>query len=96
MNVIEERPGGVLLRVRVQPRASRNAVLVDPDSRIRVTLTSPPVAGAANRALIEVLARKLGIPKGAVALVRGEKSRDKTLSLVGMTAAEVRAILDGS
>lgn len=93
---IEERNGQVLLRVRVQPKASRNAIRMEPDGRIRVALTAPPVEGAANKALIQFIAKKMGIPKAGVTLLRGEKARDKTLGLAGVTAVQVRAIMEST
>ena len=84
----------MLLHVRVQPKASRNAIRLEADGRIRVALTAPPLEGAANKALIDFIAKKLGVPKGAVTLLRGESAREKTLGLRGITAAEVRGILE--
>ena len=83
----------VMLHVRVQPKASRNEVIVEPDGRIRVALTAPPVEGAANEALRAFLAKRLGIPRGSVRVVRGEKSRDKTVALTGVTPDRVRQAL---
>ncbi|HIJ66220.1 MAG TPA: DUF167 domain-containing protein [Candidatus Hydrogenedentes bacterium] len=90
MATIEEQEGRVILRLRVQPRASRNAVTLARDGRLRVALTAAPAQGAANRALVRVLAKALGVPKAGVSLVRGEKARDKTLAVTGMRAGEVR------
>ena len=94
MQSVEEKNGQVLLRVRVQPKASRNAIRLEPDGRIRVALTAPPVEGAANKALIQLVAKKMGIPKAGVTLVRGQKARDKTLGLAGVTASQVRATIE--
>lgn len=93
LDAIEDKDGGVELRVRVQPRASRNALRVEPDGRIRVAVTAPPVDDAANEALAAYVAKVLGMPKRAVSVVRGEKSREKTLWLTGADAATVRARL---
>ena len=84
---------GVLLGVRVQPKASRDAIVAEPDGRIRVALTAPPVGGAANKALVALISRRLGVAKRDVVLIRGEHSRDKTLRLSGVTLAEVRTRL---
>lgn len=92
---IENQEEHVILRVRVQPKASRNALCLEPDGRIRVALTSPPVEGAANKALTKFMAKQLKVAHGAIRLISGEKSRDKTLSVAGLTAAEVRARLVG-
>jgi uncharacterized protein (TIGR00251 family) len=90
MDAIVSKAGYVLLQVRVQPKASRNAVTVESDGPIRVALTAPPVEGAANKALVAFLAERLGIAKRCVELVKGEKSREKTVRVTGMEADEVR------
>lgn len=90
---IEQRDDRVLIRLRVQPKASRNAVSVEPDGRIRVALTAPPVDGAANKALCDYIAKQLRIPRGAVELVHGEKSRDKVIAVTGITPVEITELL---
>jgi len=87
---IEAREGHVILRVRVQPKASRNALCLESDGRIRVALTSPPVEGAANKALTKFMAKHLKVAHGTIRLISGAKSRNKTLDITGITAAEVR------
>ncbi len=78
-----------LLRVRVQPKASRNALMRDEAGRVRVSLTAPPVDGAANAALEKYVAGLLGLAKGRVAVVTGAKSREKTLRIDGLRPDEV-------
>lgn len=85
----ESREGYLLLKVRVQPRASRNAFKQEADGRLRVYLTAPPVEGAANEALCEFVAKRLGIAKSSISVVAGEKSREKTLKIMGATAQEL-------
>ena len=94
VQAIEETAGGVRLRVRVQPKASRNALRIEPDGRICVVLTAPPVEGAANKALVAFLAKRLGLPKGAVRLAHGARSRDKVVALDGVSAEAVRQRLE--
>ncbi|MCG5533357.1 DUF167 domain-containing protein [Halorhodospira sp. 9621] len=67
-----------LVHVRVTPRAKREALDVEGE-RLRVRLTTPPVDGKANAALCKLLARQFGVAKSAITLVRGARSRDKTL-----------------
>ena len=67
---------GTEIAVRVTPRASRNAVLVDGDA-IRVSVTTVPEDGKANAAVVKLLAKALGIAKSRLVLVRGATSRDK-------------------
>jgi len=83
----------VLLRVRVQPRASREAVVGEADGRLRVALTAPPVEGAANDALRRFIAAKLGVARGRVTLESGDKSREKTLRIAGVSESAVSEAL---
>ena len=95
MDAMTEEEGNVFLTVRVQPKASRNVLLREPDGRIRVALTAPPVGGAANQALKAFLAKQLGVPKRAIGIVSGEKSRVKRLVIEGLTLEQAkRALLD--
>lgn len=74
--------GEVRLRVRVQPRSSQERVAGAHDDRLRVQVNAPPVGGAANDAVLALLADWLAVPKRAVAIVLGVSSRDKTVSIV--------------
>lgn len=91
---IEQQGADVLLRVRVQPKASRNAVRIEPGGVVRVSLTAPPVDGAANKALVSFLAKALGLPKRKVAVEHGAHSREKTVRLHGIESESVRARLE--
>jgi len=75
----------MILRVRVQPRAKRNALAGQMEQEWKLLLTAPPVEGRANQACIEFLARGLGIPQSRVRLLAGEKSRHKVLELDGVS-----------
>jgi uncharacterized protein (TIGR00251 family) len=90
-----ERDGGVTLDVLVQPRSRRAEVGGLVDDRLRVAVTAPPVEGAANAAVIEALARALGVPRRAISIVRGETGRRKTVRIEGVTAAAVQALAGG-
>src|SRR5438309_8698902 len=84
---IKQAGDTVHLAVRVMPRADRNAVDgVSEAGALRIRLTAPPVDGAANIALIAFLADLLGVPKRAIAIVRGAQSRDKIVS-IGLSVA---------
>jgi hypothetical protein len=84
---IEDKPGGAEVSVRVIPRAGRDAVAGERDGALLVRLAAAPVDGAANEALVRVLAETLGVPRRAVALVSGERSRRKRVRIAGLTAA---------
>ena len=84
---------GVVFSVRVIPRASKPGLAGTRDGALLVRLSAPPVEGAANAELVEVIARLLRIPKRAVAVVAGERSRDKRVRVSGVSAAEVQRVL---
>ena len=80
---------GVMLTVRVLPRASRNQVVGIEQGAIKIKLTAPPVEGAANAALIEFVAGWLGVRKSAVSIVSGEKARHKRVQVMGLAVEAV-------
>jgi len=85
---------GVRLAIRVQPRASRTEVAgLYGEDALRIRLAAPPVDGAANRELVEFLAKTLGVAKSAVVIERGESGRLKTVAVEGLDPARVRAAL---
>jgi uncharacterized protein (TIGR00251 family) len=91
-----EQEGALTVEVQVQPRASRERIGPLHGERVKVQLTAPPVDGAANQALRALLARALGVPRGAVTIVRGETGRKKTVRIEGARAAQLTALLDGA
>jgi uncharacterized protein (TIGR00251 family) len=93
---IQEHRDGVLLTLRVQPRASRSEILDIRDGAIRVRLAAPPVDGAANAALLELLSKALKVRKSDLEIVSGERGRSKRVLARGMTAREVKERLSVS
>ena len=81
---------GITLRVRVQPRASKDALSGERDGALVVRLTAPPVEGAANEALARTLAKALGVAPSAVRVVSGATGRNKVVSVAGLDAATAR------
>lgn len=76
--------GGVRFAVRVQPRASRSEVCGVHGEALRVRLAAPPVDGAANDALVALLADELDVARRAIRIVSGESSRSKTVQVDGI------------
>jgi len=76
------------IRVRLTPRAARDAIAGWQDGVLRVRVTAPPVEGRANAALERLLAGALGLPKTAVRVVGGAQSRDKTVAVEGIAQEE--------
>jgi len=87
---------GVSFRVLVQPRAAKNRLLGLHDQALKLSLTAPPVEGAANRLCCEFLARILGRPKSTLAVTAGQKSRRKTIQAAGLSGAELRQRLQAA
>ncbi len=83
-----------VVSVKVKPRSSRSRVEKGSDGGLVVCVHSPAADGAANRELISVIADTLGVPRSAVQLVRGEKSRMKQLAVTGLSAAQARSRLE--
>jgi uncharacterized protein len=80
--------------VRLQPRASREEIVGERDGVLLVRVTAPPVGGAANQALCKLLARRLGVAKGRVRIARGQRARDKTVTVQGMEPRDAWRALD--
>ena len=83
----------MLISVRVIPRSRKNSVEWDGDENgggLRVRLTAPPVDGAANEALVALLAERLEVPKREVVIVRGATSRLKVVKVVGLNSGDLR------
>lgn len=91
--MIREEAGGLLIDVLVSPRASRPRLGPVHGDRIKVAVTAPPVDGAANDAVIDVVARALGCARRDVEVVSGHSSRRKTIRVRGTTRAALEAVL---
>jgi hypothetical protein len=85
----------VLLEILVQPRASRARIGPMHDGRLKVAVTAPPVDGEANAAVIELLAKQLGVAKRAIEIVAGTSGRRKTVRIAGVTQAAIEALCAG-
>lgn len=90
---LREEADGVSFEVRVQPRSSKTEICGIQDGTLRVRLTSPPVDGAANRQCIELLSRKMKIPKRAIRIASGASARRKRLKVLGLGVEEMKNIL---
>ncbi len=90
---IAEVVGGVRVPVLVQPRASRSRLGPIHGDRIKLAITTAPVDGAANEAVIRLLAKTFGVAKRDVRIVCGLTSRAKTIELQGVARDAVEAAL---
>jgi hypothetical protein len=85
---------GTVIKVKVIPRSSRTEILGKENDIYRMKLTDPPVEGRANKAVIDLLAEKLGVPRREIEIVSGKTGRLKTIRIRGLTAAEIARALE--
>jgi len=90
---ISDHPLGATLAVRVQLRAARNAITGTLGDALKVSLSAPPLDGRANEAVVEFFSEILSVPRAAVQVVAGERSRNKIIRIAGRTGAEVQRML---
>jgi uncharacterized protein (TIGR00251 family) len=81
------RPDGIDIAVRVTPRGGRDALTAGTAEHLAARLAAPPVDGAANAALTELVARHFGVRKRDVTILSGETARLKRLRIAGDPAA---------
>jgi len=74
---------GIILKVRVLPRSSKKGFEITPEG-LKVKLTAPPVGGAANKQLLEILSEAFGIRRSAFRILKGISSRDKVVGIMGV------------
>jgi len=89
-------PAETLITVRVTPRASRTAVTAVGPEGVRISVSAPPVDGAANLAVCRVLADALGVPRGAVEVKTGDHGRSKVVRVSGLEAGEAQRRLEAA
>jgi uncharacterized protein (TIGR00251 family) len=77
------------MKIKLIPRSSRNEILGREGDGYKAKVTSPPVEGMANKALIVLLAEKLGVPKRDIEITAGNTSRMKTVRIYGMTQEDI-------
>jgi uncharacterized protein len=92
---VKSGASGVRFSVHVQPRASRTEFAGIHGTALKVRLHAPPVDGAANDELINLIAKSLGVARHSVRIVAGQSSRGKTVEVDGISAASVEALAHG-
>ncbi len=90
---ITETKDGIVFGVYVQPRASRNELCGINGDELKLRITSPPVDGSANSLCIKFLADFLDVAKTKIRIVRGEKSRHKSIKVIDLTKEGFFALL---
>ena len=87
---VRDSDQGVVLKVQVQPRASRDEVVGPHGDGLKIRITAAPVAGAANKHLLKFLAKKLRVSRSQMSISSGATSKSKIIAIEGITAEEVR------
>ena len=90
---IQLRDNTLVVKVRVQPKATRGAILGEHDGALKVAVTAAPEKGKANKAVVELLSKALRIPKSAIDLVAGATSRDKTFAIRGVSRDAIEGLV---
>lgn len=91
---ITRRDGRPVLRLRLRPGAGRGGILGFSAGRIRVAVSAPPVEGAANRELLRLLARALRVAPSRLAILSGDRARDKDVLVdAELSDVEIRSRL---
>lgn len=91
--LVGQADGSVILRLHVQPRAAANGVAGLQGELLKLRLTSAPVDGKANKAVIAFLAKLFHLPKSAITITSGLTSRSKTVRITGAEEQRLRAVL---
>jgi uncharacterized protein (TIGR00251 family) len=91
---VRDTANGAQFALRVQPRASRNAIVGTMGDAVKLAITAPPVDGKANGAVIEYLAELFRVPKSSVVIVSGDTGRNKLIAIRGMRAEQVLTALN--
>ena len=87
---VSDSEQGVVLKVQVQPRASRDEVVGPHGDALKIRITAAPVEGAANKHLLKFLAKKLRVARSQMSIASGATSRAKSIAIEGISAEEVR------
>jgi uncharacterized protein (TIGR00251 family) len=82
-------PRGSVIAVVVLPRSARNQIEEYQDGALRVRVTAPPVDGAANAAILKLLAEAIGLPRSRLEIIAGERGRRKRILVSGLTPEAV-------
>jgi uncharacterized protein (TIGR00251 family) len=81
-----EFENGIRFEVKVQPKSSQNQIAGIADGVLKIKLTTPPVDGKANQALVNLLSKTLNVPKKNITIVRGQTSTSKLIQVIGLGA----------
>ena len=94
MPYFTETPEGIVLNVKAQPRSSNAGIDGLLGDAVKVRIRCAPVDGKANKELVETLADAFDLPKSRVIFKSGETSKTKRILLQGLSAAEVKGVVE--
>ncbi len=78
-----------VIRVKLLPKSSKNQVVGREGDHFKVKVTAPPIEGRANKALIDLLAKKLGVSKSHIEIISGKSSRLKSVRIDGLSQEDI-------
>jgi uncharacterized protein len=84
---LKAQEDGIILRVKVTPNSSRNALISEHTDRLAVKLTAPAIEGKANKGLLKLIGKKLRVSPSSITIIRGHSSREKDLLIPGIDVA---------
>jgi uncharacterized protein (TIGR00251 family) len=90
---VTEQNGGVRLMLKVVPGASRDRIVGVLGDALKIAVSKPPADGAANKAVVKLLADTLNLPVGNVSIVRGQSNPRKEVVIIGVSASDLNARL---
>lgn len=92
--VLRARPGGVVFSVRVQTKAATDGLVGVRDGELWLRVGAPPIEGKANEACVRLLTECLGLPRGTLAMMGGQRSRSKLIQVSGVDPAGLLAAVE--
>jgi uncharacterized protein (TIGR00251 family) len=88
---LKKTESGVILSVLIKPRSRRNLIEgVNPEGLLKICIVDPPVKGAANKGLVKLLSRSLGIPKSRLTIISGETSSRKRVLIQDLSMEDTQ------
>lgn len=88
--LIKRSKKGIILKVKVEPRSSRKGISGLIGDALKIRVNAPPVGGAANEELVEILSKEFGIKKTAIKIIKGQFSRDKVVEIEGLEGMDLK------
>jgi uncharacterized protein (TIGR00251 family) len=90
---ITKKGEDILFTVQVRAGSRREGITGESDSTLKVEVSAPPVEGRANKAVVKLIARSLRLPKSAVRIESGERSKTKRIRVTGATPEDIQRLV---